>query len=812
MGAEGRPFVGRLLPGSRVDRYQILGAIGRGGMGEVYAAYHPDLDRRIALKVVHESGAGAPEKRARLLREARAIARLSHPNVVTVYDAGTFGDRVYIAMEFIDGDTTDAWLRAEPRGWREILDVFMAAGRGLAAAHAAGIVHRDFKPQNVMIGRDGSVRVMDFGLARLAEEPADPSDARGTDRARAGQATISKAGALVGTLAYMAPEQFRGEAIDPRADQFSFCVALHEALFGLRPAVAHLADPGAATNAASARATMVPAWLRAVVGRGIADDRNGRFASMEDLIGALVKGRVRPRRRAVGAIVALTIALVTLGGWRVIRAARITCAVPTERLAAVWSGHDDGRREAIHSGFVASGQPNAETSWLRFSKILDNYVNEWSTMYVATCEATHVRGEQSGEMLDLRMICLSENLDEVRALVDVLVGARTAPISRALTAAQGLSNISRCADQTTLRSSLPLPRDSGTLAEVQALRGRFRDVRSLVDLGNLHAASKRAAELRPQVEALGFKPLLAELLELIGFGTLQFEAANAEPRLEAAFFAAESCGDDLTAAKASTHLSYAVGYRLRRPDEGERWARISESILNRMGAGHERLRAWWATNYSAVLASTGDTATALGLIQEAVELKTRVLGPDHPDIAISLSNQAFLQARAGQLQDALHSIDRALDISAKSGDPDASVFANLHNNRGDVLAAVGRYSDAEREFAAALNKLRAETPTDYENLSQALHGIGVVRFAQGRTAAAIPFLEQALAIRERHEIEDRLTADTSFILARALWASASERHRARGLAMAARRMFAGRNLRKEEQSVRTWLARPLARL
>ena len=152
-------------------------------MGEVYAAYHPDLDRRIALKVVRRIGRpNAAERRARLLREARAIARLSHPNVVAVYDAGTVGDRVYIAMEFVEGETVDDWLRSKPRGWREILDVFIAAGRGLAAAHAAGIIHRDFKPQNVMIGRDGSVRVMDFGLARLAEEPAD--DARRRTRRR----------------------------------------------------------------------------------------------------------------------------------------------------------------------------------------------------------------------------------------------------------------------------------------------------------------------------------------------------------------------------------------------------------------------------------------------------------------------------------------------------------------------------------------------------------------------------------------------------------------------------------------------------
>ena len=170
LAAIGRPPASRLPAGSRVGRYQILDRVGRGGMGEVYAAYHPDLDRRIALKVVHESGAGSADRQARLLREARAIARLSHPNVVAVHDAGTVTIASTSRWSSSKARPSTRWLRRGTRSWREILDVFIAAGRGLAAAHAAGIVHRDFKPQNVMIARDGSVRVMDFGLARLRRE------------------------------------------------------------------------------------------------------------------------------------------------------------------------------------------------------------------------------------------------------------------------------------------------------------------------------------------------------------------------------------------------------------------------------------------------------------------------------------------------------------------------------------------------------------------------------------------------------------------------------------------------------------------
>jgi serine/threonine protein kinase len=230
------PVGAQFAPGTRVGRYHILGAIGRGGMGEVYAAYHPDLDRRIALKVVHAERAADPERQRRLLREAQIIARLNHPNIVTVYDAGIVGDQVFVAMEFVDGHTLDTWVRQSDPCWQDVLDVFVAAARGLAAAHAANVVHRDFKPQNVMIGRDGRVRVMDFGLARPVGEIRPRGVSTGSVGGSIGS-TSTTVGALVGTPAYMAPEQLRGGAIDVRADQFSFCVAMHEAIYRVRPGV-----------------------------------------------------------------------------------------------------------------------------------------------------------------------------------------------------------------------------------------------------------------------------------------------------------------------------------------------------------------------------------------------------------------------------------------------------------------------------------------------------------------------------------------------------------------------------------------------
>ncbi len=227
---------GPLVPGVAVGRYVVVAPVGAGGMGRVYEATDPALDRRVALKLLHRDVTD-PSLEARLLREAKTMARLDHPEVVAVYDVGRYGDRLFVAMEFVEGGTLRDWLAAAPRGWREVLGVFERAGRGLASAHASGVVHRDFKPDNVLVGRDGRVRVTDFGLAATAG--AAPGDARpdgaGTSGTLDAGAPLTRTGALLGTPAYMAPEQLEGRGVDARSDAYAFCVALWEALYGERP-------------------------------------------------------------------------------------------------------------------------------------------------------------------------------------------------------------------------------------------------------------------------------------------------------------------------------------------------------------------------------------------------------------------------------------------------------------------------------------------------------------------------------------------------------------------------------------------------
>ena len=813
-GIVGRPFVGQLQPGARVGRYQILGALGRGGMGEVYAAYHPELDRRIALKVVQGFDGGSGQRRSRLLREARAIARLSHPNVVTVHDAGTFGDRVFIAMELIDGQTIEQWLRAARRTWQAILEVFLAAGRGLAAAHAAGVVHRDFKPQNVMIAKDGIVRVMDFGLARLAAE--DPTEERGREAGENDPTVpidlITKTGAFIGTPAYMSPEQFRREATDARSDQFSFCIALHEALFGTRPA-AESAEAGSPTtdiDARSPRRASAPGWLRQIVLRGAAPNRERRYPSMHTLLTALERARSRPRRRVLAVAAAMTVLLLSGGGWRLAHGNRFVCAVPKDRVGAAWAPGDitDARRQSIQRAFAASGRATADTSWQRVSNVLDAYMTAWSTMYLQTCEATHVRGEQSADVLDLRMACLNDNLDQVRALTNVLATADATAVSHAVTASRSLTPVSRCADIRLLKSLVPLPRDERKLREVQRLRKELAQVRVVADLGSSGAALHRATALRDEIEATEYEPLLAELLRTIGFvdAAVNSDPSDSEAALREAMIAAQASRDDLAAAEIAADLVYVIGYRIGRQREAEFWARLGHAILDRVGGDHSRLRSWLLLNLGATRFRAGDFDGARALTEQSVRLKEQCVGAEHPDVAASLSGLAYILTVQGRYAEGLTAANRAIEILSKASDPDSYVLGYTYGNQGATLNGLSRYKEAETAFKSALAILAKNVGAHHEEIAAALHGLGEVHLAQGAPREAIPFLEEALRVRQRPHIDPTVTADTEFALARALRQGNGDRARTRDLALAALRRYRDAHRAEREHAVEAWLA------
>ena len=545
--------VATLARGATIGRYVVLGLVGRGGMGEVYAAYDPELDRKVAVKLLRiKRGAGVSltEGRQRTLREAQAIARLSHPNVVVVFDVGTYQDQVFIAMEFVEGNTATYWLQAADRSWQEILKVFLAAGRGLAAAHEKGLVHRDFKPDNVMVGRDNQVRVMDFGLARqvteksavtaadrVADKPVTPSEGGTTPTQRIPAAVadngaaidfdsastivisglpggpvlaptetqtassgmfevqLTRTGAMMGTPAYMAPEQFLGAPTDARTDQFSFCVALYEALYGQRPfggntmfaltsnvVQGKVRDPPGESN--------VPPWIRRILMRGLRPTVNERFASMNELLEAFAKDPAVKRRKVVAAGLAASLAVVlVVGGRQVLPDRSAVCGGGPAKLAGVWEVARPGqpsalaRRTRIKNAFLHTGKGYAANVYSTVDRALNTYAESWAAMHQEACEATQVRGEQSAEVLDLRMSCLQERLGGMRALTDLFAEASGDVVENAVSAVNALGSLDRCADVPLLRSVVRPPEDPSTRARVAELRRRLAGLKARYDAG-----------------------------------------------------------------------------------------------------------------------------------------------------------------------------------------------------------------------------------------------------------------------------------------------------------------------------------------
>ncbi|MEO7733310.1 MAG: serine/threonine-protein kinase, partial [Kofleriaceae bacterium] len=446
-----------VLRGTFVDRYVVLDRIGHGAMGAVYAAYDPELDRKVALKLLRtDVDRHADELRARLLREGQAMARLSHPSVITIFDVGAYGDEIFIAMELVDGGTLRDWMQPR-RPWRDVLALMLRAGAGLQAAHDAGIIHRDFKPDNVLVGATAAVdpeprvRVTDFGLAVAPQATLDmpaSSTSSATSSATSLSASssarlpslsgrispiVTVAGSVLGSPAYMAPEQMDGHA-GPRADQFSFCVTLYEALYGERPfagnTIGALADAIRHNRIQPAPAgAQVPRWLRSVLVRGLDADEAQRYPSMTALLAALRANPARRLRRiALAALGAL--ALITAGlGWHTVHEARaLECGGGDRKLLGTW---DPVRRAQVAHAFLATGMAYAPASLTGTRRLLDDYTGAWTAMHRSACEATRVRREQSEDLLDLRMLCLDEHRKQLRALVEVFAVADAETVEHA---------------------------------------------------------------------------------------------------------------------------------------------------------------------------------------------------------------------------------------------------------------------------------------------------------------------------------------------------------------------------------------------
>jgi tetratricopeptide (TPR) repeat protein len=757
-----------LRRGHALERFVVLDPLGAGSMGAVVAAYDPILDRKVALKVLRPDATDGDldERRARLLREAQAMARLSHPNVITVYEVGVVGDHVFVAMEFVDGGTLRDWMTATRRPWREVAAMFLQAARGLAAAHGAQLAHRDFKPDNVLVGRDGRARVTDFGLVGMGAAPAPGSreqelDVDRVDREPGALAapdslgdSLTTAGAVMGTPRYMAPEQHRGEVAGAAADQFAFCVALYEALYGEWPFAgdSYLELHANVVNGAvrePPRDSDVPARLRRTVLRGLRVAPSERFPSMEALIDELAHDPTTPRR--VRVLVGVSICAVAASGtamWQL--RGGPSCADARGRLAGVWDG---GRRAEVAAAFAATGRPHAAISADRVGDVLDDYSAQWAAMRDDACEATHRRGEQSAALLDLRMRCLDRRRAEVDALVRMFVDeADGEVVDRAIAAALTLAPVDGCADVDALAAAKPVEADPATRSRVDDLRALLDGAVVRAQTGKYEDALSRVRSVVAGARELDDPRLLAQALfqnadVLLLLDELEAAASTA---YEASMVASRA-DDDVIAARAWSLLVGVVGVRQARVGEGHVLARTARAAIARAG-DPPRLRALIARNEAALLHVEASYDAARALHLEAIALSERAAGPDHPEVGAGYANLARTLRAQGDVAGARGAVERALAIFERAYGPAHPHVATVRSHLAGVLIAEAKPAEARREYARALAIAeRALGPST--EVVRARAGIGDAHFHEHRYEQAVDDYRAAIAVAD--QIGDR---------------------------------------------------------
>ncbi len=773
---------------AKVGRYLLLERLGVGGMGVVYAAYDPQLNRQVAVKLL-KSGPTDPIGQARLTREAQALARLAHPNVVAVYDVGPYDNGIFVAMELVEGETLGRYLAKRLHTWREVRDLFVQAGKGLAASHAASIVHRDFKPSNVMVGKDGRVRVTDFGLARVGQPalgegstsftppsapPPMPSAAAPVFES-ASEVTptpsmptlvptptpttptptptrtpalmqpapsrmvtpdefgLTVTGALIGTPAYMAPEQRRSGDASAHSDQYSFCVAFYEALYHQRPD---------STSSAARASSSVPAWLRRIVLRGLEADPKARWPSMEVLVRALEADPTSRRLRWALSLVALVVAVV--GSWTVLRASRVPppCLGAEAALRGAW---DSERREAVRKAFEATGKSYASDAWREVSEQLDTQAAAWTQMRTQACESTRIRREQSEAVLDLRMGCLDQRLDEMRALVSRFTQADGPVVERSIQAVSALTPLRSCADVAHLLSVTPPPPGPEARAVLDEIDHGLAQARASLNTGKFDQGLAQVAVLLPKAQALHYAPAEAKVLDLKGELQGWTDSKAAIDTLRDAAWSAEEGHDDELAARVRV-IRFDLAARSLGPGtslteiKGE-----AQAALKRLG-GNALLESDMENVVASIALQAQDFPAAKKGFERVVQLRSQLNGEDSLGVAQATGGLAVVYRGLGDLERAREMMEKTLQLQLKVLGPNHPQVGLDYDNLALIVMAQGRYDEALELNAKARKILEAALGNDDPEVALCLGNTALIDEHKGDFAAALPLLQRALVI------------------------------------------------------------------
>jgi eukaryotic-like serine/threonine-protein kinase len=509
----------------------------------------------------------------------------------------------------------------------------------------------------------------------------------------------------------------------------------------------------------------------------------------------------------------VVIGLAFAGAGRVAMRGERMCQGASDKLAGIWEIDPKGaRRTAVHDSVMGKGRPFAEETWTRVSALLDAYSREWTGAYTDACEATHVRGDESAEVLDLRMSCLDRSRGALRALTDLLSHADDSVIVGAVDAARALPTIERCSDVTALRAVVPPPRDAAARTRVAKLGTRLADAKVLADAGRWTEARRRLIPIVEDARTAGYEPLLAEALDARAWLEGQLgDVIMAETTQEEALWVALAVHRDDIAAGSATELLGLGSYHLGRPHTLGRWEPLAEALVERLGPAHDRIAGWLHQSVGLVRTRQGDYQRAAAEFALARALKERALPPNHPDIAISVLALAVTQLEMGQGAEALKNVEEALAIHrAAYGGGSPFLWQSL-DDRGEVFEFLHRYREAEDDLRTSIHLATALMGVDHPWTAYPLTALGKTLLAQGKYREALPFLEDAHRIRERTELSADDVAETRFALARARWALNRERPGALALAVAARDAY--RKLPGQEQRVKEierWLAESVA--
>jgi serine/threonine protein kinase/tetratricopeptide (TPR) repeat protein len=744
-----------------LGRYRLIEVLGRGGLGTVWRAHDRKLDREVALKLLHEDALRRPVRaRRQLFAEAALMAKLNHQNVVRVYDLDEHDGELFVAMELVAGTTARTWQQQRPRSWRELLDVYLAAGAGLAAAHRAQLVHGDFKPDNVLIGDDGRVLVTDFAVtrhvleARLelelaltnADTPPD-SDADGVatglrDSVHQSGSDVAQRPLVIGTPAYMAPEQFEGQLADATADQFAFCVALWEALTGERPFRGRTwGQLQAAIAKGPTRADRAPGprVLWAALERGLSVAPADRWPSLEALLERLRWARDRRRRWA---FVAGGLGLCSLGFAAAIPSlladhdAEVIAVVqqcdPNETPPELANSWTPMRREAIASAFAHTHLSYAEAAREHALARLDAWSTQWLEARAQACRSTDASART-------QLICLDRNLASFAALVDVLAESDAGTVERVHELLELLPVVDSCED-----FELPPldPADPEALQRHLQLERAIERVRYLWLVGRTETGLAEVEPVIADAEREHAEGLVAEARSLRGALWLDADVEGATDELFAAALAARRA--EAHDVEAFALLSLAESEALRGEAKPERWleqAAIAvaleptpvlraelasmrgivanyrgdpivardwfEQALREIGDEPSYRRLTYMLNFGAILIDLDETERGSAILREVVELATSKWPAGMPELGILHNNLAIAELSMGHFEAAHEHYQRSYDLLAAAFGPEHVIVRTIRFNRALCKSELGSCELAREELDALLLELRA---------------------------------------------------------------------------------------------------------